>query len=107
LFQIAQEANSLIARLAAQNDIPQQVEAGKAIQALIERDMARRQAFIAQVAHWHGQVASRALYLVQQHYTEPRLLRIKGRWTTDVIRDFRGAQLLGQTDVRVAPGSIE
>jgi hypothetical protein len=107
LFQIAQEQNSLIARLAAQNDIPQQVEAGRAIQALIERDMARRQAFIAQVAKWHGQVASRALYLVQQHYTEPRLLRIKGRWSSDVIRDFRGAALLGQTDVRVAPGSIE
>jgi hypothetical protein len=107
LFQIAQEQNALVARLAAQNDIPQQVEAGKAIQALIERDMARRQAFIAQVAKWHGQVASRALYLVQQHYTEPRLLRIKGRWSTDVIRDFRGAQLLGQTDVRVSAGSIE
>jgi hypothetical protein len=107
LFQIAQDMNSVMARLAAQNDIPQQVEAGKAIQALIERDMNRRQAFIAQVADWHGQVASRGLYLTQQHYTEPRLLRIKGRWSTDVIRDFKGAQLLGQTDVRVGPGSIE
>lgn len=107
LFQITQDMTSVIARLAAQNDIPQQVEAGKAIQTLIERDMQRRAAFIAQVAEWHAQVGSRNLYLAQNHYTEPRLLRIKGRWSTDVIRDFLGAQLLGQTDVRVAAGSIE
>lgn len=107
LFQITQEMNSVIARLAAQNDIPGQVEAGKAIQALIERDAARRQAFIARVAKWHGQVATRQLYLVQHNYQEPRLLRIKGRWSTDTIRDFKGAKLLGQTDVRVATSSIE
>lgn len=107
LFQIAQEMEGIIARLSAQNDIPSQVEAGRAIQALIERDAARRQAFIARVARWHGQVASRELYLVQRHYTEPRLLQIKGRWSTDTIRDFRGAQLLGQTDARVSAGSIE
>lgn len=107
LFQITQEMNSVIARLAAQNDIPQQVDAGKAIQALIEKDSARRQAFIARVAQWHGQVATRQLYLVQTYYTQAKLLRIKGRWSTDTIRDFKGAQLLGQTDVKVAPGSIE
>jgi hypothetical protein len=107
LFQIAQEMTSVMARLAAQNDIPTQVEAGKAIQALIEKDMARRQAFVMQLAGWHGQVASRCLYLVQQHYTEPRLLRVKGRWSMDSIRDFQGAQLLSQTDVTVRPGSLE
>lgn len=107
LFQIAQESESVIARLAAQNDIPSQVEAGKAIQALIEKDQNRRQSFISNVARMHGQVATHSLYLVQQYYTEPRLLRIKGRWGADTIRDFRGAQLQGQIDVRVAPGSIE
>jgi len=107
LFQIAQQMEGIIARLAAQNDIPSQVEAGRAIQALIERDAARRQSFIAQVAGWHSAVSSRELYLVQRHYTEPRLLQIKGRWSTDTLRDFRGAQLLGQTDVRVSSGSIE
>lgn len=107
LFQILQETNGLIARLSAQNDIPQQVEAGRAIQTLIERDQARRQAFIAQVAEWHSHVATCCLWLVQQYYTEPRLLQIKGRWSPDVIKDFKGANLKGQIDVRVAPGSIE
>lgn len=107
LFQIAQESNQIIARLAAQNDIPQQVEAGRAIQALIERDQNRRQAFTAQLAEWHSHVASHCLQLVQQYYTEPRLLRIKGRWSWETIKDFKGADLNGQVDVRVSPGSIE
>jgi hypothetical protein len=107
LFQIAQDMNSVIARLAAQNDIPSQVEAGKAIQALIERDMNRRQAFISALAEWHGQIASANLRLVQEYYEEPRLLQIKGRWSTQTIKDFKGANLLNQIDVTVAPGSIE
>lgn len=107
LFTIAQNMNSVIARLAAQNDIPGQVEAGKAIQSLIERDQQRRASFIAQLAEWHGHVASACLRLVQTYYTEPRLLRIKGRWSPDVIADFKGADLNGQVDVRVSPGSIE
>lgn len=107
LFQILQESNGVMARLAAQNDIPQQVEAGRAIQTLIERDQARRQAFIAQVAEWHSHLASACLYLVQQYYTEPRLLQIKGRWSPETIKDFKGADLKGQIDVRVSPGSIE
>ena len=107
LFQIVQETNAVIARLAAQNDIPQQVEAGRAIQSLIERDAARRYGFIARLATWYARVATHSLVLVQQHYDEPRLLSIKGRWAPEVIRDFRGAKLLGQIDVRVAPGSIE
>jgi hypothetical protein len=107
LFQITQEMTSVMARISAQNDIPSQVEAGKAIQALIEKDLARRQAFIAQLAEWHGHVATSCLRLVQEYYTEPRLLKIKGRWSPDVIQDFKGADLSGQVDVRVSPGSIE
>jgi hypothetical protein len=107
LFKITQEMTGVLARLSAQNDIPQQVEAGKAIQALIERDQARRQAFIHQLAEWHSHLASGCLRLVQEYYTEPRLLRIKGRWSPEIIRDFRGADLSGQIDVRVSPGSLE
>lgn len=107
LFQIVQETNAVIARLAAQNDIPQQVEAGRAIQTLIERDAARRQAFIARLAQWYAKVANASLVLVQEHYTEKRLIQIKGRWGAETIKDFYGAKLQGQVDVRVAPGSIE
>jgi hypothetical protein len=47
------------------------------------------------------------LYLVATHYTEPRLLQIRGQVGWEPIKDFQGSQLLGQTDVRVFPGSIQ
>lgn len=107
LFQIAQEMTGVIARLASQNDIPSNIEAGRAIQALIEKDQARRQSFVSALADWYSLVGSRGLYLGQTYYTEPRLVQIKGRWSPDTIKDFKGAQLLGQIDARVAPASIE
>lgn len=107
LEQIKQGAQGDIARMAAQNDIPSQVEAGKAIQALIERDNTRRSEFIARLASCYSDVMKHCLYLVQQHYTEPRLLKLNGRFGWDSVPDFKGADLRDQTDVRVMPDSIE
>lgn len=102
-----QSAIASMARIAAQNDIPSGVEAGKAVQAYIERDASRRQAFIAQLADVHSRVMRHCLYLVQKHYTEERLLQLRGRFGWDIVRNFRGADLRGQIDVRVYAGSIE
>lgn len=107
LEQMRQAAQDSIGRVSGQNDIPTQVEAGKAIQALIERDQQKRAAFIARLAEWHSSVMRHCLHLVQRHYTEPRLLQISGRFGAETIRDFKGADLRGQIDVRVNPASIE
>lgn len=107
LFEMVDRAQADIARIAAQNDIPAQVEAGKAIQALIEKDSSRAGMFLNGVAEWHGQVGHDCLVLVQDYYTEPRLIQIKGDWGWDSERDFRGKQLRNQTDVRVFADSIE
>ena len=100
-------AINMLGRIAAQNDIPHGVEAGRAIASLLERDANRRSAFISQLAEFHSHLMRHCLYLVQKHYTEARLLRLRGRFGWDVIRDFRGIDLRGQVDVRVYPGSIE
>jgi hypothetical protein len=47
------------------------------------------------------------LLLVARFYTEPRLIEIRGRMGWESIQDFRGSHLLGQTNVRVFPGSLE
>jgi hypothetical protein len=47
------------------------------------------------------------LVLVQHHYTEDRLIKIKGRFGWESIKSFQGSQLRSQVDVTVAPGSIE
>lgn len=107
LSQLKEEAKRDMAQIAAQNEIPSQVESGRGIQVLIERDSARRQAFIARLADFHSTLMRHCLYLVQKHYTEDRLLKIKGRFGWEHIPDFQGSDLRGQADVRVAPGSIE
>jgi hypothetical protein len=107
LFEMLNQAQGDMARIAAQNDIPSQVEAGKAIAALIERDQSRRASFVAQLADFHSSVMRHSLELVQRHYTEPRLLKLRGRLGWERIKDFQGADLRNQIDVRVLPGSIE
>ena len=47
------------------------------------------------------------LLLVARYYTEPRLIEVRGRMGWESIPDFKGAKLLGQTNVRVFPGSLE
>lgn len=108
LFRQKEEAIQDIARMFAQNDIPSQVESGKGIQFLLEKDSARRATFYKNLAKFHSRLMRHCLYLVQRHYTEPRLLQIRGTdGSTEPLPDFLGAELLGEVDVRVSPGSLE
>lgn len=108
LFKQKEEAIVDIARMFAQNDIPSQVESGKGIQFLLEKDSARRATFYKNLAKFHARLARHCLYLMQRHYTEPRLLQIRGEdGSTEPLPDFLGAELLGEVDVRVSAGSIE
>jgi hypothetical protein len=52
-------------------------------------------------------MARHCLMLAQNHYTEDRVLKIRGRfgWEPDV--SFRGADIMGQVDVTVNPATIE
>ena len=107
LFEIADRAAADIGRIAAQNDIPTQVESGKGVQALLEMDASRRAAFVTELAEWYSNVMHDCLYLVQRHYTEDRILHIKGDFGWESISDFQGSSLKDQIDVRVFPDSIE
>lgn len=107
LSDIIDNAKVDFAQIAAQNDIPSQVESGKGIQHLIERDQSRRADFYGRLAEFHAGLMSHCLCLVSRHYSENRLLSIKGRFGSETVQNFRGAQLRGQTDVTVNPGSLE
>jgi len=67
LFQLRADAKEDIAGIAAQNQIPSQVESGKGIQALIEKDGNRRYTFIAALAEFHARLMRHCLYLAQRH----------------------------------------
>lgn len=106
LSEIQDRAKVELAFMLSQNDIPDQVEAARGIQALLERDQNARAAFISNLAEWHGRVMRHCLTLVAKHYSEKRLIKINGWSTPDLIPDFKGADLLDQVDVVVLPDSI-
>jgi hypothetical protein len=107
LFRLKDEAIQDMARIAAQNDIPAQVESGRGIQALLEKDKERRANFLKNLAKFDARLGRHSLYLVQRHYTEPRLLKVKGERGIEPIKDFEGSELMDETDVRVSPDSLE
>ena len=107
LFEIADRAKEDMGRIAAQNDIPSQVESGKAMASFVEKDANRRQSFIHNLSDFHSRLMRHCLYITQRYYTEPRLLKIRGRFGPELLADFMGADLRSQCDVRVDPGSIE
>ena len=106
LSQLKSEAMIDMNRIASQNDTPQDAS-GRALQVLIERDSNARQAFIARLSEFHSRLMRHCLTLVSQHYSEPRILKINGRFGPESIKDFTGAQLRSQVDVTVFPESIE
>lgn len=107
LFALADRMERLMGFIASENQVPSGIESGKAIQVLLERDKLGWQNFITKLADWHSKVMRDCLTLVQRHYTEPRLIQYRGRTGWESIKDFLGINLRNQTDVRVAPGSLE
>lgn len=81
--------------------------AARTAQAAIEQATARWQSFMGDYAQAHSRIMRRCLYLVQRYYDEPRLLTIEGMFGPDLIPGFKGADLCGQADVRVNPGSLD
>jgi hypothetical protein len=107
LFQIRNDALAEMARIAAQNDIPSQVESGKGMVAFVERDEGRKLTFLKQVAKFYAHMMRACLAVVQEYYDEERVIHINGDFGWESVDDFRGAKLSDNIDVRVNASSIE
>jgi hypothetical protein len=81
--------------------------AARTTQAVIEQSIARWQSFLGDLAEWWSRVMRHCLLLMARYYNEPRTLQIRGRMGWESIADFKGAKLMGQTNVRVFPQSLE
>jgi hypothetical protein len=75
-------------------------------QQAVEQAQLRWQSFLGDLAEFHSRLMRRCLYLVQRHYSEARDIKIQGMFGPDLEQAFRGADLLGQADVRVSPDSL-
>lgn len=100
-------AEGLLGQLALDNAVPSQVESGKAIGALAQKDSLAWLDFVEDLADCHAACARDALCLVQLFYTEQRMVKFRGRTGWESIPDFKGADIRNQDDVRVKPGSLE
>lgn len=108
LFQMLEQMKADMRMIAQDADVIDATDsAAKTLQAVIEQSANRWQSFLGDVAEWHSRLMRHCLLLVARHYSEPRLLEIRGRFGPYTIRDFTGAQLMGQVSVTVLPGSLQ
>jgi hypothetical protein len=107
LFQLLDWSVNAMSQVASdQNVDPAPNLAAKTLQAGIEQSQNRWQSFLGDLAEWHSRLMRHCLLLVARHYTEPRLLELRGRDGWELVSDFQGAHLMGQTMVRVLPASL-
>ena len=107
LFRIYETAKAAMREMAADVELDNTDAAARTMQQIIEQSNNRWQSFLGDLAEFHSRLMRHCLLLVARHYTEPRLLQIKGRFGPYAVADFQGAQLMGQVDVTVLPGSLE
>lgn len=107
LFQMLDLALNHMRALAADVDVQASPDlAARTAAQAIEQAQLRWQSFLGDAAEFHSRLMRRDLYLVQRHFSEPRLIEIQGTFGPDLTHGFRGADLLGQANVRVAPDTL-
>lgn len=105
--EVQDRAQAVLGFVSNDNAIPSQVESGKGIEAFRQKDLVAWQDFMEDVASVHATFGRDSLCIVQRRYTENRLLQFRGRTGWETIADFKGADIRGQTDVRVNSASFE
>jgi hypothetical protein len=108
LFMILDKALEHMRAIAADVDVqPDPRLTSETAQTAVQQAQMRWGTFLGDLAEADSHVMRRCLWLVQRHYTEPRLIKIQGLFGPDLTVGFLGADLLGQADVRVSKESLE
>lgn len=94
--------------VAADTDVDAQPNVAQgAVQAVIQQAANRWSSFLGDLARWDAGIARHCLLLAQEHYSEERVLKVRGRFGWEPEASFRGADIMGQNDVTVNPATIE
>lgn len=109
LYTLIDRALSDMRDIAADNDFNADPNvAAKTVNAVDIQAQSRWEKFMTSVEEWDSRLMRHCLLLVARHYTEPRLLAIRGRWDQPQrLEDFKGGDLFGETNIRVVPGSSQ
>ena len=107
IFNEQSTASTELERISFDYEVPAGLHSAQAIQAIFERNEASWADFIADLAEAHAALMRDCLTLVQAKYSEKRMLKFKGAAGWENLSEFRGADIKGETDVQVLPGSLE
>lgn len=106
LREMREDAIADMEEIASQRSLPAQVESAKGIIARDQQDTDAQGDPLRNLADFHARLGRHLLCFAQKHYTEQRLMVVNGRLGDEHIY-FKSADLRGQIDVRVLPGTIE
>lgn len=101
LFEMEERAKARFSAIAFDEDVPPQVESGKAIGQATELSRSAWQRFIDDFDRWRSELMSDCLVIAQRKYGADRVLKFRGTTGWEPVGDFEGADLRGQTDIRV------
>lgn len=109
LFQIIDMTLGHMRDVAADNDFNADPNvAAKTVAAVDVQTQSKWEKFMRSVEEWDSRLMRHCLLLVSRFYTEQRVIAIRGRWgEPQRITDFTGRDLLGESNIRVKPGSTQ
>ena len=107
LFTWQERSKAELGEISFDSQAPTGIESAKGLTAYAEQAQLAWQDFIYDLAEVHARVMRDCLTIVQNKYSEERMIQFRGSTGWENILDFRGADIRNQTDVRVSPGSLE
>jgi hypothetical protein len=108
LMSMLQSGIEFMRAIASDVDIQAEPDvAAKSMQQAVETSRQRWQSFLGDLSEWHSRLMRACLTLCQRHYTEERLIQIRGQYGWEPIASFTGQDIRGQVNVRVNTGSLE
>lgn len=107
LFTMEDRARRRFSEISFDEDIPPQVESGKAIGQVTELNRSAWQKFLNDFDRFRSDLMSDCLVLAQRKYGSDRILKFRGTTGWEPVGDFEGADLRSQTDVAIRQSATQ
>lgn len=101
LFEMEERAKQRFTDISFDQDIPNQVESGTAINSVVELSRVAWQRFVDDFDRFRSGLMSDCLVIAQRKYGADRIMKFRGTTGWEPVGDFTGADLRDQTDVVV------
>jgi hypothetical protein len=107
LFKMLELCLSDFEHILSFEELPAGVDSGSGVDSMQQRRTSASRAFSTGLARWHASMGYHLLELIAQHWTEPRLLEVQGRFGVDKIPQFNNQKIGKPGRVRVSVSSVE